>query len=287
MISSDSQAMGRIGEVVTRCWQTAHKMKVQRGPLPGDSAAQRQRACQALRGQVHDQPGHHARHRARDRLDRAGQAGRSGAVEAGLLWRQAGAGGQGRLDRLGGMGDANASIPTPQPVLYRPMFGSFGRAIGPSGITFMSQAALDDGIPEQLGLTKQVVAVRNCRTIGKARWCTTMPRRTSRWTRRRTRCASTAYSPPASRPPCCPWRSGISCSSRRRHRRSRGTRSGGESLAVKASVVSPDLVPLRFALLPPTLLLCVYSIEISNLYTFFHWIFVSTCNYVRETVQYA
>jgi urease subunit alpha len=66
------------------------------------------------------------------------------------------------------MGDANASIPTPQPVLYRPMFGSFGKAIGPSGITFVSQAALDKGLPQQLGLHKQVEAVRNCRAIGKA-----------------------------------------------------------------------------------------------------------------------
>ena len=100
MISSDSQAMGRIGEVIMRTWQTAHKMKVQFGPLAGDSAAQRQRARQALRRQVHDLPGDHARHRRPRRQHRAGQVGRPGAVEAGLLRRQAGAGAQGRHDRL-------------------------------------------------------------------------------------------------------------------------------------------------------------------------------------------
>ncbi len=108
-----------------------------------------------------------------------GMAHQIGSIEPGkladlVLWKPALFGVKPELVIKGGliawaaMGDANASIPTPQPVLYRPMFGSFGRAIGPSGITFMSQAALDNGIPQQLGLTKQVEAVRNCRTIGKA-----------------------------------------------------------------------------------------------------------------------
>ena len=104
MISSDSQAMGRVGEVITRTWQTAHKMKVQRGALPQDSGAQRQFSRAALRRQVHHQPGDHARHRARGRLDRSRQAGRSGAVAAGLLRRQAGADHQGRHDRRGAHG---------------------------------------------------------------------------------------------------------------------------------------------------------------------------------------
>ena len=168
MISSDSQAMGRIGEVVTRCWQTAHKMKVQRGPLPGDSAAADNARAK--------------RYVAKYTINPAvahGMAHQIGSIEPGkladlVLWKPALFGVKPELVIKGGfiawaaMGDANASIPTPQPVLYRPMFGSFGRAIGPSGITFMSQAAVDNGIPQQLGLTKQVEAVRSCRSIGKA-----------------------------------------------------------------------------------------------------------------------
>ena len=168
MISSDSQAMGRIGEVVTRCWQTAHKMKVQRGPLAGDSAASDNARAK--------------RYVAKYTINPAvahGMAHQIGSIEPGkladlVLWKPSLFGVKPELVIKGGfiawaaMGDANASIPTPQPVLYRPMFGSFGRAIGPSGITFMSQAALDNGIPQQLGLTKQVEAVRNCRAIGKA-----------------------------------------------------------------------------------------------------------------------
>jgi urease subunit alpha len=168
MISSDSQAMGRIGEVVTRCWQTAHKMKVQRGPLPGDSGTSDNARAK--------------RYVAKYTINPAvahGMAHQIGSIEPGkladlVLWKPALFGVKPELVIKGGfiawaaMGDANASIPTPQPVLYRPMFGSFGRAIGPSGITFMSQAALDNGIPQQLGLTKQAEAVRNCRAIGKA-----------------------------------------------------------------------------------------------------------------------
>ena len=168
MISSDSQAMGRIGEVVTRCWQTAHKMKVQRGPLAGDSGASDNARAK--------------RYVAKYTINPAiahGMAHLVGSIEGGkladlVLWKPALFGVKPELVIKGGMiawaamGDANASIPTPQPVLYRPMFGSFGRAIGPSGITFMSQAAVDNGIAQQLGLTKQVEAVRSCRTIGKA-----------------------------------------------------------------------------------------------------------------------
>jgi urease subunit alpha len=168
MISSDSQAMGRIGEVVTRCWQTAHKMKVQRGPLGGDSARSDNARAK--------------RYVAKYTINPAIAHGIShlvGSIEGGkladlVLWKPALFGVKPELVIKGGliawaaMGDANASIPTPQPVLYRPMFGSFGRAIGPSGITFVSQAALDAGIPQQLGLRKQVAAVRNCRIVGKA-----------------------------------------------------------------------------------------------------------------------
>ena len=168
MISSDSQAMGRIGEVVTRCWQTAHKMKVQRGPLAGDS--------------LRNDNARARRYVAKYTINPAVAHGVShlvGSIEPGkladlVLWKPALFGVKPELVVKGGMiawgamGDANASIPTPQPVLYRPMFGSFGRAIGPSGVTFLSQAAVDAGLPAQLGLNKQIAAVRNCRTIGKA-----------------------------------------------------------------------------------------------------------------------
>ena len=103
MISSDSQAMGRVGEVIIRTWQTAHKMKLQRGALPGDGA-RRQCPHQALHRQIHHQPGHRAGPRARGRLDRGRQAGRPGAVVAGVLRREARPGDQGRHDRRGADG---------------------------------------------------------------------------------------------------------------------------------------------------------------------------------------
>lgn len=168
MISSDSQAMGRIGEVVTRTWQTAHKMKVQRGPLPGDTGR-------------HDNA-RVKRYVAKYTINPAithGVAHEIGSIEPGkladlVIWQPAFFGVKPELIVKGGliawsvMGDANASIPTPQPVLYRPMFGSFGRAIGPTSVSFMSKAAIDAGVPAQLGLHKRVVAVEKCRTIGKA-----------------------------------------------------------------------------------------------------------------------
>ena len=168
MISSDSQAMGRIGEVVTRTWQTAHKMKVQRGPLPGDSSRNDNTRVK--------------RYVAKYTINPAithGMAHEIGSIEPGKLadlvvWQPAFFGVKPELIVKGGliawsvMGDANASIPTPQPVMYRPMFGSFGRAIGATSVSFMSQAAVEAGIPAQLGLNKRVVAVEKCRTIGKA-----------------------------------------------------------------------------------------------------------------------
>ena len=167
MISSDSQAMGRVGEVVTRTWQTAHKMKVQRGALPEDSARN-----DNLRVK---------RYIAKYTINPAiahGMAGEIGSIEPGkladlVLWKPAMFGAKPEMVIKGGfiawsvMGDANASIPTPQPVLYRPMFGAFGKAIGPTSITFMSQAAVDEGIGDKLGLNKMVRAVSNCRAIGK------------------------------------------------------------------------------------------------------------------------
>ncbi len=166
MMSSDSQAMGRIGEVVTRTWQTAHKMKVQRGPLVEDSARN-----DNLRVK---------RYVAKYTINPAiahGIAHETGSIEPGkladlVLWSPAFFGVKPEMVIKGGfiawsvMGDANASIPTPQPVLYRPMFGSFGSATQAISSTFVSAASLPQ--VERLRLRKRLVAVRDCRNIGKA-----------------------------------------------------------------------------------------------------------------------
>ncbi len=168
MISSDSQAMGRIGEVVTRTWQTAHKMKVQRGALAQDSDRNDNFRVK--------------RYVAKYTINPATTHGISehvGSIEPGkladlVLWKPAFFGVKPEIVVKGGfigwsvMGDSNASIPTPQPVLYRPMFGAFGRAPQSTSLTFVSAAALEREIPKRLGLEKTVVAVANCRDIGKA-----------------------------------------------------------------------------------------------------------------------
>ena len=168
MISSDSQAMGRVGEVVTRTWQTAHKMKVQRGPLPEDDDwSDNFRA---------------KRYIAKYTINPAITMGIShvvGSVEVGkladlVLWKPAFFATKPSLILKGGsiaaapMGDPNASIPTPQPVHYRPMFGAFGSAMNSTCITFVSQAALDADIAGKLGLNRRLEAVRKTRTISKA-----------------------------------------------------------------------------------------------------------------------
>jgi urease subunit alpha len=167
MFSSDSQAMGRVGEVVLRCWQTAHKMKAQRGGLPGDSAR-------------HDNA-RVKRYVAKLAINPAlthGVAHEVGSVEVGkwadlVLWKPAFFGVKPSLVLKGGfialaaMGDPNASIPTPQPVHYRPQFGAFGGALARGSMTFVSQAALEAGVPERLGLRRTMVAVRGCRTVRK------------------------------------------------------------------------------------------------------------------------
>lgn len=167
MISSDSQAMGRVGEVVTRTWQTAHKMKVQRGALSGDS--ERNDNSRAKR--------YVAKYTINPAITH-GMAAEIGSIESGkladlVLWKPAFFGVKPELIVKGGfitwsaMGDPNASIPTPQPVIYRPMFGSFGAAIAPTSITFVSEASFSAGIPQRLGLKKRIATVRNCRRIGK------------------------------------------------------------------------------------------------------------------------
>jgi urease subunit alpha len=168
MIASDSQAMGRVGEVITRTWQTAHKMKVQRGSLSGDSVA-----GDNLRAR---------RYVAKYTINPARAHGIShevGSVEVGkladlVLWRPAFFGAKPHLIIKGGliaaapMGDPNASIPTPQPVHYRPMFGALGGARHATALTFVSRAALEADVGGQLGLAKTVAAVQGCRTVGKA-----------------------------------------------------------------------------------------------------------------------
>ncbi|SDD11178.1 urease subunit alpha [Massilia sp. PDC64] len=166
MMSSDSQAMGRVGETITRTWQTAHKMKVQRGPLEGDSSRSDNVRVK--------------RYVAKYTINPAIAHGIShavGSLEPGkiadiVLWRPAFFGVKPSMILKGGMiaaslmGDPNASIPTPQPVHYRPMFGAYGGGLRKS-FTFVSQAAFDLGIAQQLGLAKTVIPIRNTRGLRK------------------------------------------------------------------------------------------------------------------------
>jgi urease subunit alpha len=167
MMSSDSQAMGRVGEVVIRTWQTAHKMKLQRGALPGDS-------------ERHDNT-RVKRYVAKYTVNPAianGIAHEVGSIEPGkwadlVFWRPAFFGVKPSLVMKGGfiaqalMGDANASIPTPQPVHSRPMFGSYAGARTSTSLTFVSQAALASGVAEAYGLHKRLAAVKGCRSVTK------------------------------------------------------------------------------------------------------------------------
>ena len=168
MMSSDSQAMGRVGEVIIRTWQTAHKMKSQRGSLSEDNARNDNFRVK--------------RYIAKYTINPAitqGIAHIVGSVEVGKLadlvvWKPALFGVKPSLILKGGMiaaaamGDPNASIPTPQPVHYRPMFGSYGAAMHDTCLTFVSKAALELGVPEKLGLQRRTVAVSNTRRITKA-----------------------------------------------------------------------------------------------------------------------
>ncbi len=169
MFSSDSQAMGRVGEVVLRCWQTAHKMKQQRGALPAPDG-ERNDNFRARR--------YIAKYTINPAIAH-GIAHEVGSIEEGkwadlVLWKPAFFGVKPALVLKGGfialaaMGDANASIPTPQPVHYRPMFGSYGGALHAGSLTFLSGAAVAGGVHERLRLQKQVAAVKGCRGIGKA-----------------------------------------------------------------------------------------------------------------------
>ncbi|MBU3711504.1 MAG: urease subunit alpha [Limnohabitans sp.] len=167
MFSSDSQAMGRVGEVILRCWQTAHKMKQQRGKLPGDSDRHDNARIKRYIAKLCINPAiaHGISHEV-------------GSVEVGkwadlVIWKPAFFGVKPAVILKGGfiamaaMGDPNASIPTPQPVHYRPMFGAFGGALARGSLTFVSQAGLSADIGKRFGLNKTLSAVKNIRGIGK------------------------------------------------------------------------------------------------------------------------
>ncbi|WP_427913689.1 urease subunit alpha [Ramlibacter sp. MMS24-I3-19] len=167
MFSSDSQAMGRVGEVILRCWQTAHKMKGQRGSLSGDGDPNdNQRAKRYVaKYTINPAIAHGISHEV-------------GSIEPGkwadlVVWKPAFFGVKPSLILKGGsiamaaMGDPNASIPTPQPVHYRPMFGAFGGAVAKGSLTFVSQGALDAGVGQRYGLAKQLAAVHSIRQVRK------------------------------------------------------------------------------------------------------------------------
>ena len=167
MFSSDSQAMGRVGEVILRCWQTAHKMKVQRGKLPGDTDRHDNARVKRYIAKLSINPAiaHGISHEV-------------GSIEVGkwadlVIWKPAFFGVKpaailkGGFIAMAAMGDPNASIPTPQPVHYRPMFGSYGGALTRGSLTFVSQAGLAAGIGQKYGLQKTLSAVKGIRDVGK------------------------------------------------------------------------------------------------------------------------
>ena len=167
MIASDSQAMGRVGEVVCRTWQTAHKMKEQRGFLESDQTSDNFRVKRYIAKYTINPAISHG-------LDQE-----VGSIEVGkladlVLWKPAFFGTKPALIIKGGMiaaalmGDPNASIPTPQPVHYRPMFGSYGRALTETSVLFVSAASIEKGIAASFELEKRLVAVQGCRAARKS-----------------------------------------------------------------------------------------------------------------------
>jgi urease subunit alpha len=172
MMSSDTQAMGRIGELIIRTWQTAHKMKLQRGQLTARGAHPGKGQNDTFRAQ---------RDIAKNTINPAlahGVAHEVGSVEAGkvadlVIWKPAFFGIKPEMVLKSGfiaqaqMGDPNASIPTPEPIISRPMFAAFGRAVASTCLTFVSTAALERDVPRQLGLQRRTVAVKGCRTVKK------------------------------------------------------------------------------------------------------------------------
>jgi urease subunit alpha len=172
MMSSDTQAMGRIGELIIRTWQTAHKMKLQRGHLA-------ERGAQS--GKAQNDNFRAKRYIAKYTINPAlahGVSHEVGSVEVGkvadlVIWKPAFFGIKPEMVLKSGfiaqaqMGDPNASIPTPEPIISRPMFAAFGRAVASTCLTFVSAAALERDVPHQLGLQRRIVAVKGCRTVKK------------------------------------------------------------------------------------------------------------------------
>jgi urease subunit alpha len=183
MLSSDSQAMGRVGEVILRTWQTAHKMKAQFGTLAADAGAESHAKADNFRA---------LRYVAKYTINPAiahGVAHEVGSIEPGkladlVLWKPAFFGVKPELVLKGGfiacanMGDPNASIPTPQPTLYRPQFAAHGRAKFSTSLTFVSEAALFTDVLKELNLRKRLVAVKNTREINKRNllWNAALPK---------------------------------------------------------------------------------------------------------------
>jgi urease subunit alpha len=178
MMSSDSQAMGRIGEVITRSWQTADKMKKQRGRLPGEKGDNDNLRIKRYLSKYTINPA--LAH---------GMGHLIGSIEVGkladlVLWKPAFFGAKPEMVIKGGviawaqMGDPNASIPTPQPVFMRPMFGSFGKATGPCSVAFVSQLCKSKNIAKNYGLTKRIAAVKGCRKMTKRdlKWNNALPK---------------------------------------------------------------------------------------------------------------
>ena len=178
MMSSDSQAMGRIGEVICRTWQTADKMKRQRGPLPGERGDNDNLRIKRYISKYTINP-----------AIAHGMSHLIGSIETGkladlVLWKPAFFGAKPEMVIKGGiiawsqMGDPNASIPTPQPVFMRPMFGSYGRAVGASSVAFVSKASKDSGVVKNYGLTKRIEPISRCRGVGKKdlKWNDALPK---------------------------------------------------------------------------------------------------------------
>ena len=211
MIGSDAQAMGRIGEVVIRTWQTAHVMKARRGALPGDGPADNNRA---------------RRYVAKYTICPAiahGLDGEIGSVEVGkladlVLWEPAFFGVRPHAVVKGGMiawaamGDANASIPTPQPVLPRPMFGAAPAAAAATSVHFVAPQAIEDGLAGRIDVRRALVPVRMSARWARPTCRSTTRRRSSRSTRTPSPFASTARCGVNSRPPSCPWHRDTFCS---------------------------------------------------------------------------
>jgi len=168
IIASDSQAMGRVGEVIIRTWQTAHKMKVQRGRLPEEKGDNDNFRVKRYIAKYTINPA--IAHGISKQIGSISEGKRADLV----LWNPAFFGVKPEMILMGGtiacaqMGDPNASIPTPQPVFTRPMFGAFGRSVEKSSVTFVSEAAQSNNIKDQLGLTKMTLPVKHTREIGKS-----------------------------------------------------------------------------------------------------------------------